>query len=133
MINLINNLKKKFPIYINTLNIFRPLRTWYHNKNIARFPNIDFTYDICSFQCLEDYIYTWYWWDHRWMFDFPNKWLFILIDDVQYKYTYGIRQLESVPFIIIRIFNLTLVWKFIAPKHENNYEYWERLEPTYTS
>ena len=123
----IYNFKIICPIYINTFNIFRPLRTWYHNRNKARFPKIKFHCGIRSFECLENYIYTWYWWEHKYIWNFRNKWLLILIDDVQYKYTYGIRQLESIPFIIIKIFDFIFLWKFEAPNNENNYEYYERL------
>lgn len=124
---MISWLKHYFPIYINTLNIFRPLKTWWKNRDHARMPSIEFTHAICSFKCLENYIYTWYWWEHPDIWNFKNKWLLIIIDDVQYKTKYGIRELESVPFIIIRIFGLNLVWKFNAPQYENNYGYWENL------
>ena len=124
---MISWLKYYFPIYINTLNIFRPLKTWWKNRDHTLMPSVEFTYAICSFKCLEDYIYTWYWWDHPYIWNFKNKWILILIDDVQYKSKFGMKELESVPFIIIRIFGLNLVWQFNAPQYENNYEYWERL------
>ena len=34
--------RKYCPIYINTLNIFRPLRTWWKHRNIAQIPHIKF-------------------------------------------------------------------------------------------
>lgn len=127
-------IKKYFPIYINTLNIFKPLKTWLYNiflhwYNIShKFPSIKFNFYHCSFEELTKKFYTWYWWDHPTIWNFPKKWLIIIIDDVQYKYTYGIRQLESVPFIFIRIFGYNLLITFNAPKYENDYEYWEHLK-----
>ena len=124
---LLYYVRKYIPIYINTFNIFKPLRTWLKNVDNAKFPSIEFTWAICSYKCLENYIYTWYWWDHPHIWNFENKWILIIIDDVQYKYTFGLRELESVPFIIIRIFGLNMVWQFNDPNDESNYEYWEKM------
>lgn len=128
-----NKFKKYFPIYINTINIFRPLRTWFYNivhhwYSISHsFPKIKVQFNKRSFNWVVENFYTWYWWDHPTMWNFPKKWLIIIIDDVQYKHTYGIRQLESVPFVYIKIFKYNLLITFNAPKYENDYEYWERL------
>lgn len=122
-----NKFKKYFPIYINTLNIFRPLKTWWRNKNSVRIPSINIKFNKKSFNWVVETFYTWYWWDHPTMWNFPKKWLIIIIDDVQYKYTYGIRQLESVPFVYIKILKYNLLITFNSPKYENIYEYWERL------
>jgi len=124
---LLYYVRKHIPIYINTFNIFKPLRTWLKNVDNAKFPSIEFTWKICSYKCLENHIYTWYWWDHPHIWNFKNKWILIIIDDVQYKYTFGLRELESVPFIIIRIFGLNMVWQFNAPDNESNYAYWEKM------
>lgn len=128
------NLKKLCPIYINTINIFRPLKTWLYNillhwYNIPhKFPSIKFKFYHCSFEELTKKFYTWYWWDHPYIWNFKKKWIIILIDDVQYKYTYRIKQLESVPFILIRICEYNLLIKFNAPKEYGNYEYWEKMK-----
>ena len=116
--------KKYFPIYINTLNIFTPFKTWFKHKDILKFPKIKFNFYKCPFKDFTNKFYTWYWWDHPYIWNFKKKWIIILIDDVQYKNTYGMQELESVPFIIIRIFNLNLIWKFKSPTG-NDYEYWE--------
>ena len=62
------------------------------------------------------------------MWNFPHKWIIILIDDVQYKYRFGLREMESIPFILIRIFGWNFIMKFSSPKDEDNYQYWERLK-----
>ena len=121
-------IKKYFPFYINTLNIFRPLKTWWQNRNIAQIPKIKVLFNSESFKWVTENFYTWYWWDHPTIWNFSKKWLIVIIDDVQYKYTYRIRQLESIPFIFIRIFGYNLLITFNNPKYENNYEYWERLK-----
>lgn len=116
------------PIYINTLNIFRPLKTWWYNRNIASFPKLIFSFKRRPFDWLIENFYTWYWWDHPHIFNFKKKWIIIIIDDVRYKYKMGIRELESIPFILIRIFGYNLLIKFTAPKCESNYTYWEKLK-----
>jgi hypothetical protein len=122
---------KYFPIYINTLNIFKPLKTWLYNIYLDIIPhnflNIKFEFYKGSFDIIKEKFYTWYWWDHPYIWNFNKKWIIILIDDVQYKYTYGMRQLESVPFIYIKLFKYNLLITFNAPKYFNNYEYWEKL------
>lgn len=120
--------RKYCPIYINTLNIFRPLRTWWKNRNIAQIPHIKFLLKRRPFDWLQENFYTWYWWDHITIWNFPHKWIIILIDDVQYKYRFGLREMESIPFILIRMFGWNFIMKFSSPKSEDNYQYWERLK-----
>lgn len=120
--------RKYCPIYINSLNIFRPLKTWWKNRDIARIPHIEFSLKRRPFDWVQENFYTWYWWDHITMWDFPHKWIIVLIDDVQYKYKFGLREMESIPFILIRMFGWNFMMKFSAPKNENNYQYWERLK-----
>ena len=119
--------RKYFPIYINTLNIFRPFKTWLKNVDNAKFPSIEFTFHFGCFEWLKNNIYTWYWWDHPYIWNFKNKWILILIDDVQYKYTWGFKELESVPFIIIRIFGFNFIWELTSSDNKNIYEYWEKI------
>lgn len=123
-----NWFRKYFPIYINTLNIFRPLKTWWYNRNIASFPKLEYSFKRRTFDWLIENFYTWYWWDHPYIFNFKKKWIIIIIDDVQYKWKMGIRELESIPFILIRIFGYNLLLKFVAPNCESNYTYWEKLK-----
>lgn len=126
--------KKYCPVYINTLNIFRPLKTWFYNLTnhwysvSHKFPHIKVQFKKRDFKWLVENFYTWYWWDHPHIWNFEKKWIIILIDDVQYKSTYGIRQLESVPFILVRMFGWNFIMKFNAPKNEDNYQYWEQFK-----
>lgn len=115
------------PIYINTLNVFQPLKTWWANHSTHKFPTISISVMWKPFNYVKDSLYTWYWWEHISKWNLNKKLLIVLIDDVQYKYTYGIRQLESIPFIFIKIFNFNLIIQFDAPKYENNYEYYESM------
>lgn len=119
--------KKYFPIYINTLNIFKPFKTWFKHKDILKFPKIKFNFYKCPFKDFTNKFYTWYWWDHQYIWNFEKKWLIILIDDVQYKLKYGIIELESVPFIFIKIFNLHFLITLNSP-NDNNYQYWESFK-----
>lgn len=124
------DLCKISPIYINTLNIFRPLKTWFKNKiknHKLKFPNINIKCKLSNFDWIRENIYTWYWWEHEDIWDFKHKLILIIIDDVQYKYTYGIKMLESIPFIIIKIFNFNMIIKFKAPKYFDDYQYYESL------
>ena len=120
--------RKYCPIYINTLNIFRPLRTWWKNRNIAQIPHIKFLLKRRPFDWLQENFYTWYRWDHITMWNCPHKWIIILIDDVQYKYRFGLREMEASPCILIRIFSWNFIMKFTSTKSEDNYQYWERLK-----
>lgn len=129
-----NWFKRYFPIYINTLNIFRPLKTWSYNMyhhwytKSHKFPYIEIKINKRPFDWLCENFYTWYWWDHPTIWNFKKKWIIILIDDVQYKWKFGIREMESIPFILIRIFGYNLIVKFKDPENKNNYKYWESLD-----
>lgn len=130
---MIEHIKKHSPIYINTLNIFRPFKTWLKNMfsnwtDIVHRPlDIQIYHNKESFDYVIHNFYTWYWWDHPWVYDFAHKRIIVIIDDVQYKYTFGLRELESVPFIFIRMFGHNLFIEFNAPRGFDNYEYWENL------
>jgi len=118
--------KKHCPIYVNTLNVFRPLKTWLKNRNV-NFPKISCQYvKISTIRDFEKVIYSWYLWDHSYEWEFDKKWLVILIDDVQYKYKFGRKELESVPFILIKFLKHCLVFKFNDPDGDN-YRYWESM------
>lgn len=127
-------IKKYCPIYINTLNIFRPLETWlyniwHHKHDTSLKPlKINIQFKKRPFEWLMENFYTWYWWDHPHIWDFWRKWVIVIFSDVQYKYTYGLRELESVPFILVRIFGYNLLITFDAPKGEDKYKYWEKLK-----
>lgn len=121
-------LKRKLPIYINTLNIFRVYKTWYVNRNKFKRPKIRIQTFKSDFWYLTKRLYTWYWWDHSEMYNFEHKKILILIDDVFYKYVYGIKMMEQVPFILIRIFNYNIIFKFKSPDLRDDYQYWETMK-----
>lgn len=120
--------RQYFPVYINTINIFRPIKTWWKNRQTVKFPHIEFNIKKRTFDWVEENLYTWYWWDHITMWNFPNKWIIVLIDDVQYKYKFGLRELESVPFVLVRIFNWNFIIKLSAPNKSNDYIYYEQMK-----
>lgn len=120
--------KKIFPIYINTLNIFRPFKTWWKNGCKSGWLKPKIVFNNQGFEWAINNFYTWYWWDHPFIWNFHKKWLIVLIDDVQYKHTFGIKELESVPFIYIKIFCWNLLISFNAPAYYNKYYYWETID-----
>lgn len=120
--------KKIFPIYVNTLSMLRPWRTWWLNRNTHHIPRLSMSLVKRTFDWIEENVYTWYWWDHLQEWRLDKKLILILIDDVQYKWTFDIRQLESMPFILIRIFNWNLIVKLEAPKGQNDFEYYESMD-----
>lgn len=125
--------KKSFPIYINTLNIFRPWRTWFYNVFIRgkyySTPVMKFETFKSSFTDLESKLYTWYWWEHVHRWDFKNKKVLVIIDDVFTKYKFSIHELEQVPFILIRIGQRNFIMKLKAPKWIDANFYWESMKP----
>ena len=118
---------KNFPIYINTLNIFRTIKTWWKHRKNYKFPKIDISCIKADFNTFKENFYTWYWWDHPYEWNFEKKKIIILIDDVQYTSRYGIDERESVPFRVGRFFNRNLLITFNSPDNRSNYEYWESL------
>lgn len=122
------SLKKILPIYVNTLNVFTAWRTWWLNRHTHRIPRLDISLVKRPFDWIEENVYTWYWWDHLQEWRLDKKLILILIDDVQYKWTFDIRQLESMPFILIRIFNWNLIVKLEAPKRQNDFDYYESMD-----
>ena len=121
------DIRKISPIYINTLNIFRPLKTWWKCKASTVFPTIKISFKIKKFNYLYEHFYTWYWWEHAYLWNFWKKPIIILIDDVFWKSTYGIVEYQQSPFILIRIFNFNLIIKFVSSPHIQNDIYWERM------
>lgn len=118
--------RKYFPIYINTFNILRPFKTWFHNViHYYHLSDHKLKFNTCckkqDFEWLKENFYTWYWWDHPHIWNFEKKWIIIIFEDVQYKWKFGIRQLETCPFVLIRIGN----WNLIITLNEKNYHYWE--------
>ena len=114
--------RQYFPVYINTINI------WWKNRQTVKFPHIKFNIKKRTFDWVEENLYTWYWWDHITMWNFPKKWIIVLIDDVQYKYKFGLRELESVPFVLVRIFDWNFIIKLSAPNKSNDYIYYEQMK-----
>lgn len=119
--------RKLSPIYINTLNIFRPLKTWWHCRTSFAFPHIHILFKIKDFNYLYKHFYTWYWWDHASLWNFWKKPIIILIDDVFWKSTYGIVEYQQSPFILIRIFNCNLIIKFDGHSNNRTDIYWEKM------
>lgn len=121
------NFRKLCPIYISTLNIFRPLHTWWHNRMSYSPPHIKVSFSKTDFNYLYNNFYTWYWWETAFIWDFFKKSVIILIDDVFWKSTYGIVQYQQSPFILVRIFNYNMIIRFVAPNNMSNTEYWEKM------
>lgn len=119
--------RKLSPIYINTLNIFRPLKTWWHCRMSMPFPHIKISLNIKNFNYLYKHFYTWYWWEHASLWNFWKKIIIILIDDVFWKSTYGIVEYQQSPFILIRIFNCNLIIKFVSHSKDQTDIYWEKM------
>lgn len=111
-------------IYINTLNIFKPWRTYWANRKHVQMPSITCRFFKSTFEELKQQHYTWFWWDN----DFSKTKLLVLIDDVFVKSKFGIIELEQVPFILVRIFNWNFLMKLKTPGCMNRYEYWENME-----
>jgi len=120
------SLRHLCPIYINTLNIFRPFKTWFSNVlncwSIAPHRlKIGGFLKRKDFDWLEKNFYTWYWWDHPHIWNFKKKWIVIIFEDVQYKYKMGIREMETCPFILIRMFG----WNLLLTLNDRDYQFWE--------
>lgn len=132
--NLKKILRHYCPVYINTLNIFRPFRTLMKNiKQVYHIgiPHISLKFYNRSYRWLEENFYTWYFWDHPSIWKFEHKILLIIIDDVMYKTTFKFNEFQQSPFILIRFFNYNLIIKINAPTGSNNYNFWESLKYKY--
>lgn len=111
----------KSPIFINTLNIFKPLRTWWKARKYFRFPSIKFRYGKAgevassiwhsSMNCAE--------------------WFELKFCDVFWKRKYDNIVFEGEPCVNLILFNKWhLLWTFECPKvsyNESNYMYWEAM------
>ena len=112
----------KSPIYINTLNIFKPFETLKKAKDILT--NSKYKVKIKKGKVGDTApIYTSYYWDG----DFWKKnWLFhCLIEDVMWKSKYGMIEFEEPPrwhFVFFKKWYLTISLEF-----DNNYREYERI------
>lgn len=132
--NIKKTLRKYCPIYINTLNIFRPFKTLVRNiKYLKGIPRLSFKFYNRQYKWLEENFYTWYFWDHPSIWNFKRKILLILIDDVMYKTTFGLHEFQTTPFILIRFFNYNFIFQIKSPKGMDNYTFWESLKYKYIS
>ena len=111
----------KSPIFINTLNIFKPLRTWWKARKYFRFPSIKFRYGNAG----EVASSIW----HSSMN--CAKWFDLEFCDVFWKWKYDDSVFEAEPCISLILFNKWhLLWTFECPKvsyNKSNYMYWEAL------
>lgn len=121
-------LKMVCPIYLNMLNVFKIFNTWWHHRSTHRFPHIRIQFVHCDWDWIVENLYCWWWWDKQYEWNFKNKLFLMIVDDVQYKNTFNIRQLESVPFILIKFFNWYFILRLEDPNQENDYQYWESMK-----
>lgn len=136
IISLKRILRHYCPVYINTLNIFKPFRTLMKNiKQVYHIgiPHISLKFYNRSYRWLEENFYTWYFWDHPTIWNFKSKILLIIIDDVMYKTTFGLHEFQQSPFILIRFFNYNFIFQIKSPKGIDNYRFWENLKYKYIS
>ena len=110
------------PIFVNTLNVFKPLRSWWSARKYFRFPSIKFMYGKID-DCLSGSI-----------FHSSNncaKWFDLRFCDVFWKWKYDDVRFEGEPCIKLDLFNKwKFLWIFECPNvsyNRNNYMYWESL------
>lgn len=111
----------KSPIFINTLNIFAPLQTWWKARKYFRFPSIKFRYGKAG----EVATSIWHGSNNcANIFD-------LKFCDVFWKWKFDDSVFEAEPCINLILFNRwQFLWIFGCPKvsyNENNYMYWESL------
>lgn len=113
------------PIYIGTLNIFKPLKTWFSARKHFKKPHITFRCgkidNIATGSIYNDYF------SGR-----PNFIMFFDAIDVEWKYKNEDISFESEPTIVLSLFNTwKFIWIFEAPTFENKYRnnngYWEAV------
>ena len=112
------------PIYINTLNIFRPFKTlWKGRKIISKEnrPHFKLTYGCITND--NSPIYSEYYWDGY--FAKNNKLFHCLITDIMWKTKFNIVEYEEPPryhFVIFGKYYLTISIEF-----KDNYKEYERI------
>lgn len=111
----------KSPIFINTLNVFKPIRTWWKARKYFRFPSIKFRYGKAG----EVATSIWHGSNNR------AKWFDLNFCDVFWKMKFDNSVFEAEPCINLILFGKwQFLWIFGCPKvsyNENNYMYWEAL------
>lgn len=111
----------KSPIFINTLNIFAPIRTWWKGRKYFRFPSIKFRYGKAG----EVATSIWHSSMNR------AKWFDLAFCDVFWKWKFDDSVFEAEPCINLILFNRwQFLWIFECPKvsyNKSNYHYWESV------
>lgn len=111
------------PIYLNTLNFLKPLKTlWLGRKILEKKPNIKIHIGKIQMGTSAP-IYSDYYWDGNF---YERNFIFHgLIQDVMWKTKYGMLEFEEPPrwhFIFFRKWYITFSLEF-----ENNYREYERI------
>lgn len=116
-----------FPIYIGTLNIFRPFSTWFKVRKYFKMPHI-------TFKCGNiNNVYSHSLYNDRYEKS-PNFILFFNNTDVEWKYKLSGITFECEPTAVLVLFNKwKFVWALEAPsikpknKYRDNNGYWEAI------